>query len=428
MADVAGFPYWELEFDEAGQILNRHALTSCGRDVGEQRITDLFVFSHGWNNAPHNARSIYEQFFSSVRRVLDVRPAHAGVKSGVVGVIWPSILFPDDEPLAEGADAASVEIADSNDAISELKRVFPDKAVILDELGALLEARPDDSNALERFQSLLRELAPASSSDEGLDDAALLDEPAETVFDAMSELAPASERLDAAGMGDAFAKLWAGAKEALRVTSYWNMKERAGVVGERGLASFITQLDNDVSGLRIHLIGHSFGARVVSFALKGLPARFVGEDFPVKSVTLLQGAFSHFAFANALPHDPQRSGALSAMADRVDGPLLVTHSVHDLAVCKRYPQASFIARQDAADAEAVRFRFGAMGADGAQGVEARAEPFGPVGRVYPLEKGKFLNMNGDELISRGEPPSGAHSDIFYPEIAWAVLQAAGIAD
>ena len=116
------------------------------------------------------------------------------------------------------------------------------------------------------------------------------------------------------------------------------------------------------------------------------------------------------------------------MAARVDGPILVTHSRHDLAVTDRYPQASVISRDDAAafDDE-LRYRFGAMGADGAQAVEAAARTFAAVGDPYAFQKGKFLNLNGDELITRGQPPSGAHSDIFYEEIAWAVLQASGVA-
>jgi hypothetical protein len=67
-----------------------------------------------------------------------------------------------------------------------------------------------------------------------------------------------------------------------------------------------------------------------------------------------------------------------------------------------------------------------MGADGAQAVDAAARVIGPVGEPYVFAKGKFLNLNGDDLITRGQPPSGAHSDIFYEEIAWAVLQGAGI--
>ncbi len=413
--------------DEDGRAVKPDAAASCAREVAAQQITDLFVFSHGWNNAPHDARSLYERFFASARSVLSARPAQAGKKPAIVGVIWPSILFPDDEPLAVATDAASLDADRDGDAIHELKKAFRDKTLVLDEIGRLLEERPDDMAALERFQTLLGELAPPRSSDEDLDDAAILAQPAEKVFEAMSELAPPGERLDAAGFGDGFAKLWNGAKEALRVTSYWTMKERAGIVGEQGLALLLAQLNAAAAALRLHLIGHSFGARLVSYALKGLPAAFTGDRSPIKSVTLIQGAFSHFSFADALPHDRSRSGALKAMAARVDGPILVTHSVHDLAVFQRYPQASFIAGQDAADADDRRFRFGAMGADGAQAVEAAQASFGPVGQAYALAKGKFLNLNGNDLITQGDPPSGAHTDIFYPEIAWAVLQASGVA-
>jgi hypothetical protein len=149
-----------------------------------------------------------------------------------------------------------------------------------------------------------------------------------------------------------------------------------------------------------------------------------GGASPVKSVFLLQGAFSHFAFADSLPHAPGRAGALKGMAARVDGPLVVTHSQHDLAVCKRYPQASFISRDDAADFDDAVSRWGAMGSRGAQAVHAGVDAFKPVGQAYAFASGRFLNLDGDHLITRGGPPSGAHSDIIYPEIAWAVLQAA----
>ena len=166
---------------------------------------------------------------------------------------------------------------------------------------------------------------------------------------------------------------------------------------------------------------------MVSFALKGLPAGLERDRSPVKTLFLLQGAFSHFAFADSLPHAANRSGALKGMAARVDGPLVVTYSEHDLAVCKRYPQASFISREDAAGVEDATSRWGAMGSRGAQAVGAAVEPFKAVGQTYPFANGKFLNLDGDHLITRGGPPSGAHSDIIYPEIAWAVLQASKLA-
>ena len=47
------------------------------------------------------------------------------------------------------------------------------------------------------------------------------------------------------------------------------MKNRAGTVGRNGLGPLLGRLP---AGVRVHLVGHSFGARLVSFALAGLPA------------------------------------------------------------------------------------------------------------------------------------------------------------
>src|SRR5262249_44524194 len=172
----------------------------------------------------------------------------------------------------------------------------------------------------------------------------------------------------AAGLGDVFGTLWDGAKDVLRTTTYYEMKRRAGVVGKAGVGALLKRVNTDLPALRFHLLGHSFGARVMSFALTGLPVTAVGPKSPVKSLFLLQGALSHFSFADTLPFDRSRSGALAGRAKHVDGPLLTTHSKKDLAVGVAYPVASFIARQDASAAAESDFRWGAMGHDGAQAV------------------------------------------------------------
>jgi pimeloyl-ACP methyl ester carboxylesterase len=176
--------------------------------------------------------------------------------------------------------------------------------------------------------------------------------------------------------------------------------------------------------VRVHLLGHSFGARVVAYALAGLPAD--GGPSPVKTVFLLQGAFSHFTFAASLPQDPARSGGLAGMQTRVDGPLLVSHSVHDLAVGQLYPLASMASQDDAAAFGDALYRWGAMGHDGAQTVQAADCVLGPVSQAYPFAPGAVVNLNGDNVITVGSPPGGAHGDINHPQLAWATLAAAGI--
>ena len=50
----------------------------------------------------------------------------------------------------------------------------------------------------------------------------------------------------------------------LNFTTYFEMKARAGTVGKNGVAPLIDRLAPQVQ--RIHLIGHSFGGRVVTAA------------------------------------------------------------------------------------------------------------------------------------------------------------------
>jgi pimeloyl-ACP methyl ester carboxylesterase len=176
--------------------------------------------------------------------------------------------------------------------------------------------------------------------------------------------------------------------------------------------------------MRVHLVGHSFGARLVSFSLAGLPD---DRRSPVHSLTLLEGAFSHFAFAPALPQDPARSGALSGMMARVSGPLLACYSSHDMAVGLFYPVASMTANDDAAGlTDDLVYRWGGMGHDGAQAVTALAEPLQATGTRYRFAPGKFTNLDSSAIVCHGGPPSGAHSDIVHPELGWAVLTAAGL--
>jgi len=425
---LAGFPHWEIEFAEDGGLLNASEVDSMINEASG--MTDLLIFSHGWNNDRPTARRLYKRFFEKARGVIDERGTEAGVTIGTVGVIWPSTLWPDDRPTSESGGAASVPDGRSPDQRPALDRVFesPGQQAAIGELMNLLDRQPKDEAELKRFQQLLTKLAPDGSDAEDDAERALLTQPALKIFESMAEIGPEQTRSAAAGVRDRWKKLWAGAKETMRVTTYWRMKNRAGIVGENGLARVIRRLHENTGSrsVRVHLVGHSFGARLVSFSLRGLPSDWVRAASPVKSCTLIQGAFSHFAYADSLPHDPPRGGALKGMSERVDGPIVVTFSQWDKAVCERYPQASWVARQDAAMSQDNLLRFGAMGSAGARAVSAGKSKFKPVGGKYDFEKGKFLNLDGNALIRKGDGPSGAHSDIYYPEIAWAVLSAARV--
>jgi pimeloyl-ACP methyl ester carboxylesterase len=212
--------------------------------------------------------------------------------------------------------------------------------------------------------------------------------------------------------GEGLKRYWKGAKEALRQATYYVMKKRAGQVGEHGLGALLGEVARAAPGLRIHLVGHSMGARLVAYALRGLPA----GARPVASVTLLQGAFSHYAFAGRLPHDPRRSGSLRDLQHRVRGPVVACYSRHDTALGVMYPLASRVANDSASLLGTDDPRWGAIGHDGVQAVP------GTVGRTLA------------EVLREGMPGSGcvsvdaaevvrSHSDICRPELARVVVSA-----
>jgi hypothetical protein len=435
-SEIAGQPHWEVGFDEKGKP-NQAGVDALLAELPGRDLTDLFVFAHGWNSDFRQARRLYQLYFQQVPGLLS-RGGGQAVRVGTLGVVWPSKRWADepeptggvdggggaagfgDGPVAEAAPADPVLVED-------LKDVFEgdERRQALDELARLLEERPEDEAALARFQALMRELAgepDADPADEDQGELALLTDDPEEVFGRFADAVPRSGGGPAAGLGDTFGRLWDGAKEALRQLTYFEMKKRAGVVGKQGLGPLLGRVHQADPDVRIHLIGHSFGARLVSFALAGLP----DGDSPVKSLYLLQGAFSHFAFADVLPMDRARGGALKGMTARVDGPLVASFSVHDTAVGKLYPLASMSSRDDAAGLEDRLYRWGGIGHDGAQAVDATVAALGPVGTGYPFRRGRFVNLDGNAVVNRGGPPAGAHSDIFHPELVWAGLVAAGL--
>jgi len=433
--EIAGRPHWEVGFDERGTP-NQGEVNALLSELPGKDLTDLLVLSHGWNSDRGQARLLYQLYFRQVPVLLAQGGSQARV--GTLGVVWPSKRWADEaEPTGELAGGGAAGLGDAAvpappppdpDLVEDLKDVFTgdDQRRALDELARLLAERPEDPAALARFQALMGELTRTADDDPAGEDhgetALLTDEPQE-VFGRFADAVPQTGEGGAAGLGDAFGRLWNGAKEALRQLTYFEMKKRAGVVGKQGLGPLLGRIHQADPEVRIHLLGHSFGARLVSFALAGLPDP---ANSQVKSLYLLQGAFSHFAFADALPMDRSRGGALKGMAARVDGPLVASFSVHDLAVGKLYPLASLSARDDAAGLEDQLFRWGGIGHDGAQAVDATVATLGPVGTGYPFQRGRFVNLDGNAIVNRGGPPAGAHSDIFHPELVWAGLAAAGL--
>jgi hypothetical protein len=431
-----------LVFDKDGDV-DQQTMDDLIAAVRAAGVTDLVLFSHGWNNDEAAATSLYGRWFELL--AARVNPDR---KIGYVGIRWPAQLWRD-EPIPDfdaapaadhggGAGLGETPVIEAGsptiDAaqLADLKDMFPAGSTQLDTIAGLLAQPPAAGRAAELFTAM-REFSAAAgikSSDGELEkvskEPGMLDagqDPGDVFTKFADRLAEAGvvfgDGGGEAGLGDIASKILHGAKEALRQLTYWQMKNRAGVVGQKGLGPAIDKLADEFPNLRIHLIGHSFGARLVSFALAGISE---SNPSPVKSVTLLEGAYSRFAFGHDLPFGG--NGALDGKLARIDGPLTVCFSSHDKALSTFYPLASAAAGDDRAGAEDPLARFRAMGQLGAFGVEP--QPLGDVGTSYPFSAGQILNLDSSDVVIAGDSPSGAHSDIFHPQLAWVVAAGGGL--
>ena len=441
---------WDLQFDENGQ-LTAPAQGDFLAEVAAADITDLFAFSHGWGASQDQARGLYEVMFPMIR---DAARGLAGIgKTGFAGIYWPSLWFPptpatspppagapqagSDSPVSLSAGTAAVSGAD---IASSLRPGFanPAQQDTVTQIGQLIDegqaaAGSGESDAakqqrLQQISQLIKSLVPPPAPDGEYEDSgetALL-RTADPVTDYQAAAAAFGSTPPAGaqqGIGDWFDQAINGAKDAVRVLSYTVMKARAGDIGRNGLGPLLAALPVGSPAVRVHLIGHSFGARLVSFALSGVGAP---ADSPVASLLLLQGAFSHWSFAHAQDNPFGSAGALNAYADRVHGPLVATHTVYDWAVGVWYPKASFLAHQDAA--AAVADRWGGMGSDGFQAVKPTEDRAMPAqgGTSYGLAPGTFYRIDAASVINdtKNEPFSGAHSDIKKLPVAQLAAAAA----
>lgn len=415
-------PYWELTFDADGDVdgPERDRLLA---QVTDQGVRDLIVFAHGWNNDRSGATRLYRSFFAPIPNLAP------RARIGYVGVIWPSMRFCD-EPIPDFPGSAPTLAAGpalDPDTRRALLKTFPDRADVLDQLARMLDEQPGGDEGLAQFGQLVRQLvgtsqplAAADTSQEG--------EPVAFSGDTATACEEFAHALTGARADFSLPNPWEGAKELLRQATYYTMKRRAGKVGEHGLGPFVGQLDHAAPGVRVHLVGHSFGGRLVAFALRGL------QDGvrTVKSVTLLQGAFSHYAFAARLPQEPDTAGALKDRHQRIDGPLVCCYSHFDAALGTFYPLASRLAGDDnsvlGVDIAAVLGpEWGAMGHDGVQAVPGTAKLDLAAALNGALPGSGCVNVDASAVVHRGGPPAGAHSDIVHPELARVVLAAGRIA-
>lgn len=450
MANIAGFPFFPLEFTKDGNVFQQQQMDDILN--GLAGVTDLLVISHGWNNDKNDAQQLYNGVLNSIRGQFGTSKAKDRTVA-VVGVFWPSKKFAEAD-LTPGGGAAFEPGADVKKKVDELAALTtttklgdaPASNPQLEEAKKLAGAiAKDDKQAAAKFVDIIRnhvkQQVGTPAPGEGKEDAsdaffknsadqilASLDLP----FDADendvlakpgggaaggigSVKIPIGGGGAAGGVGDFFKSMSDRVKDVLNLTTSYVMKKRAGTVGQKGLAPVLDKIQAKFPALRFHLIGHSFGGRLVTAAAANV--KNAGE---VASVTLLQAAYSH----NGLSQDFDGKGSKGFFADvvakqRVRGAIIITHTKNDKAVGIAYPIASRLAGDRSAAFGDANDPFGGMGRNGAQHSNA-LDTFRLTKGVDPgtfaFQGAKIYNLLADDVIT-------GHSDIQGKEVAGAILAA-----
>jgi hypothetical protein len=430
MNNIADIPYFEVEFDKRGGI--QRDLNFAGG------FTDLFVISHGWNNDAAEARTLYTKFFTNFAKLADAQFNMAAMKPAIIGVFWPSKAF--NETLAiSGGEAGGTAAAGGpprgqdrvEQKLDELKHLFntPDEQRILGEAKQLVSALQDQGTARRKFVQKIRSLVDAGAVTNEDGSEAFFNNDEDELMEALS-LHPAAVRArdddnddggaaiaavpsarkqldEVVAAGNFASGFFNAAVNLLNYTTYYEMKKRAGTVGANGLAKVIDRVAATADS--VHLIGHSFGGRLVTAAAAHMTTK------KVKSLTLLQAAFSHNGFSASM------NGVFRTVVQdrKIQGPIVITHSNQDRAVGIAYPLASRLNRDDRLALGDANDRFGGIGRNGAQQM-APGETV-PLSMLdgqgsYSFAAGKIFNLNGDAVIT-------GHGDVFREPCALAVLSA-----
>lgn len=435
MNAIAGIPYVVAEFDKKGALVGSAPTLPAG-------VTDLYVISHGWNNDKDDAERLYAELFTNFMAVGTAADL-TGRSLAILGIIWPSKKFDELVAASEeaaaggggaslgsggGADPASLALVSAK--LDSMEKFFtePGDLARITKARALLPDLEDKASARREFVAEMRGMLDPSAAnrddasnrffkDDGNDIMKSLQIDGKDVDTALATpeggaslptgVGPTGTTGGAAGFLQKVKGFLGAALNVLNYTTYYEMKARAGTVGKSGVAPLLDALAPSVA--RIHLVGHSFGGRVVAAAAAA------STTDKIRSLCLLQTAFSHNGFSK------QMTGFFRSVVDqgRVRGPILVTHTPNDKAVGVAYPIASRLSGDQAAALGDKNDKFGGLGRNGAQKMEAGeaidAELL-DISGAYTFSAGTFFNLEATKFIT-------GHGDVRGPQVAFAIRRA-----
>ena len=415
MQTIEGFDFFPLVFDKDGKLESKDAFEGFTGHAADGPATDAIFIAHGFRNDVGEASALYADFLENLRVHLG-RPEFRGVASRrfvVAGIYWPSKAFretfDDARERTRGLHDPTLALADAKQQLEELKMdATPAQRRSLDKAAALLPKLDGNADAQDKFVELVLSVLSRSKLDqtEGLPQVRK-----RRGSELLARLEPARRDGTRGFVGSIAGKVG----QFLNLTTWYVMKERSGTVGEKGVAPAVRALRKAAPEIRVHLVGHSLGGRLMAATAKALGVR---PRLQPDSLTLLEAAFSHYGFSS--DNGRGTPGFFRDVIDKkiVKGPLVSTFSAEDTVVGKAYSISSRLSGDNSRGIGDANDEFGGIGRNGAlKTAEVSHSPLHTPGTAYHYALGVINNLDGSGGLIK------SHGDVTNPAVTYAFASA-----
>ena len=418
MHTIEGFDVFPLKFDAEAKLESRQEFDALLSRVGDGPATDAIFIAHGFRNDENDASTLYRTFLKTFRGHL-ARPEFQTVATRrfVVGAVyWPSKPFREtygeSEPGTRGLRNPTEAMADIAGQIEDLKRDEPPaRRAKLDKAEALLPALAGNARKQDEFVKLVLSIVDGSTLDatEGLPQ--VRKQKGSELLARLSDAPAEATR----GIGGFFGGIAGGVGAFLNLTKWYVMKDRSGTVGAKGVATVVRELHEKYPNLKIHLVGHSLGGRLMASCVKAL------SDPPMlrpDSLLLLEAAFSHYGFS--ADNGRGKPGFFREVITRkvVKGPFVSTFSAQDTVVGGPYSIMSRLAGDNTREIGDASDEYGGIGRNGPlKTTEVVTGRLQTPGNAYNYKADIINNLDGSGGLIKD------HGDVTNEAITYAFASA-----
>ncbi|MDQ6717333.1 MAG: hypothetical protein M3Z17_03170 [Gemmatimonadota bacterium] len=437
------YPAAELIFGADGTGADVGELAAIRSEFASAGVTDLLVLCGGCADRDSDLRTLYDGLAGTVLNAARRDPAFAAHTYGILRIIWPVRRWPDlavrpGLQVLTPDERAHREIASLEMEVTALRGSFSGRQAdrhllkVWQLISTAAESVPAQVSLVEHVRELVRgtdEMNPDPKPAEYASRRFLTMHPIrllEAITDPAEDTAIGSHTRIVAGDQDgdegadgppyepAKCDLYEGVRNLLRYAVASEMRSRAETLGRQGLRESLLTLSRGLPQTRLHLVGHSYGARALLTAVDAPTDS--GKLIRPKSISLLQPALPEDAFVPAT-EDSAEGIFHSVLAEgKVGGPILVSHSKSDETAGIPYAIACRIAEQSQPLTEDYQNPVRAMAEWGATGVEGVTVSL--AGRSMPRwRRGMLANLDGAGVIE-------SHLDVCKLPVAQAILSAA----